>query len=791
MNDIVLKDVYIRYQEAEKKAKDYFQILERQLNERIFLKELVTDFNKWKQKHVLNSLFSFFQWKEEKLLMENHHSFIQRMMKKGKLDDYLERSVAYIFLRDLGKNIYCPETEKRIFEVKEKLKKQLTNPSQYLHGGILTTFSKEELYLKGKEEGIEQTMIWLFEKLAAVRKHLPYEIDGLHGERKLLKIIGGVFLHMNEEMVRKSKKDEKRKKIDEAIRLGYCYGLTYPFIDDLLDANVLSSEEKQQYSEIIRQALLTGNVSNWGKWSEENKKLMDFVHQELKEAFEYIRSYQKSNKRDEFFEQAYIFFNAQEIDRNKSLSNSHYTNEEIYIPVILKSASSRIIARSLINPSEDSLFNHHTFLYGIYNQLADDLTDMFDDLEKEVVTPYTYYFRYHHKRPDLVNPFELYWTVIYNLIHYVYEGDLKTRDVLLSRAINGLKRLRRKLGKEKYDNVMHLFTKNIHPFNNILQKLVRKAGDVEFFDKHLRDQFIFTLKKEREEKITFENTMKVLQRDLNELLPIENEENSGINDFLIDAANYSLEGGGKRLRPLLTYFMGVKVYGLKEKDLVPLLKSLEYMHTASLIFDDLPSQDNASYRRGKPALHTIYNEAIAELTGLFLNQKAYEEQTNLPFKSNVVLKLIRYSAQTTGKMCRGQWLDIVSKGKKLTLKELTLMSRLKTGIAFEAALVMPAILAEIAENEINSIKQFAYHAGIAFQIRDDLLDVVGNPQILGKEVGKDLANHSSTFVSILGMDGAKKEMWNHYCIAKKALKQIPRNVPFLHYFLDYIVERER
>ena len=98
---------------------------------------------------------------------------------------------------------------------------------------------------------------------------------------------------------------------------------------------------------------------------------------------------------------------------------------------------------------------------------------------------------------------------------------------------------------------------------------------------------------------------------------------------IIDAANYSLEGDGKRLRPIMTWVMGVNEYGLKQSAILPLLRSLEYMHTASLIFDDLPSQDNASIRRGRPTLHQVYNIATAELTGLFLTQKAVEEQASL------------------------------------------------------------------------------------------------------------------------------------------------------------------
>lgn len=178
-----------------------------------------------------------------------------------------------------------------------------------------------------------------------------------------------------------------------------------------------------------------------------------------------------------------------------------------------------------------------------------------------------------------------------------------------------------------------------------------------------------------------------------------------MKETLIDAANYSLQGDGKRLRPILTWVMGVREYGLHESSIVPLLRSLEYMHTASLIFDDLPTQDNASTRRGRSTLHHVHNSATAELTGLFLIQKAIGEQSSLDrFNAATVLRLIQYSAEKAEDMCMGQAMDLNSKGKALTLEQLNMICFYKTGIAFEAALVMPAILAQVKEPEMAALK---------------------------------------------------------------------------------------
>jgi geranylgeranyl pyrophosphate synthase len=400
--------------------------------------------------------------------------------------------------------------------------------------------------------------------------------------------------------------------------------------------------------------------------------------------------------------------------------------------------------------------------------------------------------KYHDQRPDLINPFELYWTVISNLIHNVYHSDPKTREVMLDRAVNGMKRFKEQMGDKKYNEAMSLFASGNPEFNDIIQKMVRKADDVDFLDKLLRDRVLTLLKNEKAEKEAFVSTMKTVGKQINGILNISKTWNDSLlNQTIVDAANYSLEAGGKRVRPLMTWVMGVSGYGLDPKAMAPLLRSLEYMHTASLIFDDLPSQDNADTRRGRPTLHAAYNFAIAELTGLFLTQKAVEEQASLDqFDPKTVLNLIRYAAGVTEDMCKGQAMDLDSKGKQLTLEQLNTMCYHKTGLAFQASLVMPAILAHVKEPEMEALKKLAFHAGIAFQIKDDLLDTEGDPVFLGKLTGKDARNNNSTFVTILGLEGARKEMWGHYCQAMEALADVPRNNAFLKQLLNYIVSRD-
>ncbi len=789
MNNKLIENADECYRQAEQSATQYFETLYKQVKLKSYVPILTKDIQSWKSTHVhRSSIFSLFSRGKRKPDSKDYYKYIQWLNYSGKLENYLDRSVAYIFMRDLGKALDMPETQERVQRAVAHLKKQLMKTTN----GDKETFSMAKLYRWAQKEGVESTLIWVMDKIKTASNHIPEGMDREQAQRKLIKLIGGVVMHVVEEMDEDIPPYERTSKLEEAIKLGYSYGLTYPFIDDLLDSEVLSEKEKKKYSDLIRRTLLTGSVPELGEWSGKNARLMQYIHSELREAFEYIKNQQRPETSKQFFEQSYVFFQSQEEDRDKDLENAHYTNEEIYIPVILKSASSRLIVRSVISADEDKGFDSRTFYYGIYNQLADDFADLFDDMKAGAVTPYTYYMKYHNKRSDLINPYELYWTVISYLIHDVYRSDAKVRKVILARAINGLKRYKERLGNEKYKEIMDVLASSTPAFHSVIQDLVKKADDVDFFDKLLRDHMLTTLREERKEQDKFLDTLKNVRNEINNNLPItQNKQDTFMKQSIIEAANYSLEGDGKRLRPIMTWVMGINGYRLDQSAIIPLLKSLEYMHTASLIFDDLPSQDNASTRRGRATLHQVYNTAIAEITGLFLTQKAIEEQTALKqFDSESVLRLIRYSAQRTMDMCKGQAMDLETKGQSLTIEQLKCMCFFKTGIAFEASLIMPAILAQAKEPEIAALKKYARHAGIAFQIKDDLLDVEGTQNVLGKPIGQDIENNNSTFVTILGQEAARKEMWNQYCLAMEALQQVPRNTVFLKHLLNYIVHRD-
>jgi geranylgeranyl pyrophosphate synthase len=776
------------YDEAEKKAFEYFKELSNLVFKKESYGELSDDISEWSLNHktYIPLLDKIFENKKNKM---QYGSYIKWLKRLKKLDKYLKRSVSYIYMRDLGKFLGDSETIEKIDKIVDNLKSDL----DLLDNSNENMFSYQSLYKRAKKEKIENSVIWLMEKIKRISKELPKELDPSNAKRKLIKLIAGVLMHSLEDIKKDIKPDLRTKKLDKAIKLGYSYGITYPFIDDILDANILNQKEKRQYSEIIRITLLTGNVPDYRIWKWKNSKLIFFILNELKEAFDYIKSFHDDKSLNSFFSQAFIFYNSQEIDRVKDLNNNSYTNEEIYIPIILKSSSSRQIVKIFTEDSIDEEFNKYMFYYGIYNQLADDFTDMFLDLEEESVTPYTYYIKYHEEREDLINPFELYWNVIYYLTHNIYINDYMTKEVIFSRAFNSLRRFKEKLGTKKYNEIMRIISPKDNKFNTLLSSTLNNIYDVDFLDKLLRDNINLNLSEDENKINKFQNEMKVISKEIEKNLNFKlNTEESEINDVITKAANYSLNSGGKHLRSLIAWMIGVKGYKLNIESIMPILCALEYMHTASLIFDDLPSQDNSDTRRGNKTLHKVYGVAVSELTGIFLTQKSvYAQSTLKKFNNEDILQMIKYTSDITAKMCKGQLMDLDAKGKNLSVSELKLMSYYKTGLAFEASLLMPSIIAEASRDTILILKDFAKFLGIVFQIKDDILDFEGNHNEMGKPSKIDIKNGSSTFVSELGLNEAKKEMWDNYSLAIDELNKLNFDTEYLKLTLDYILTRNK
>ncbi|WP_088815839.1 MULTISPECIES: polyprenyl synthetase family protein [Listeria] len=269
-------------------------------------------------------------------------------------------------------------------------------------------------------------------------------------------------------------------------------------------------------------------------------------------------------------------------------------------------------------------------------------------------------------------------------------------------------------------------------------------------------------------------------------------ENEAIEPLLKEAMHYSLQAGGKRIRPLLLFATIDALSG--DKNLGSHAASaIEMIHTYSLIHDDLPAMDDDDYRRGKLTNHKKFNEGTAILAGDALLTMAFSEVANdETIDANKRIKIIQCYAKNAGAlgMVGGQQADLTGEGKQLTLEELESVHVRKTGALLHAAVYAGSVLGNASASQQERLSAYAQNIGIAFQICDDILDVTGDKAKLGKETGSDERNQKSTYPSLLTLDGAKQALDEHYHLAIAALQGSDLKTDFLIGLADLIVKRD-
>ncbi|MBW1858816.1 MAG: polyprenyl synthetase family protein [Deltaproteobacteria bacterium] len=265
---------------------------------------------------------------------------------------------------------------------------------------------------------------------------------------------------------------------------------------------------------------------------------------------------------------------------------------------------------------------------------------------------------------------------------------------------------------------------------------------------------------------------------------------------LIQAMRYSLEAGGKRLRPVLCLAASEAVGG-SDADVMPAACALELIHTYSLIHDDLPAMDDDDLRRGKPTCHKAFDEATAILAGDGLLTAAFEVLASAgrarrsdPLKWLEVSYLIARAAGCTG-MVQGQMMDLSVEGKAITLEELETLQQLKTGALIEISVKTGALLGGGNPQEVAALTAYGRHIGLAFQLADDILNVEGKPEIIGKPVGSDQAHQKITGPSLIGLEQAKARARELVDSALEELEVFDMRGQPLAALARYIIERKK
>lgn len=272
-------------------------------------------------------------------------------------------------------------------------------------------------------------------------------------------------------------------------------------------------------------------------------------------------------------------------------------------------------------------------------------------------------------------------------------------------------------------------------------------------------------------------------------------KNRNIPETLLESMEYSLMAGGKRLRPVLV-LVWAKMLGMESKEVMPFAASLELIHSYSLIHDDLPAMDDDDLRRGKPSNHKKFGEATAILAGDALLTEAFGLMTQAEAPAENVLRAISILSQAAGAagMVGGQDVDMEYTGRDgVSLDELRAMHAMKTGALIFSACKCGAVLAakdDDAEKNIQCAEEYGKLIGVAFQIVDDVLDVIGDEKALGKPVGSDEEQGKTTYPSLIGLEESKKLASNYIRDAIKLLEPYSgEEANFLRELAQYIVDR--
>ena len=266
----------------------------------------------------------------------------------------------------------------------------------------------------------------------------------------------------------------------------------------------------------------------------------------------------------------------------------------------------------------------------------------------------------------------------------------------------------------------------------------------------------------------------------------------GPAERLFSAMRYSVFNGGKRVRPLLC-FAAADAIGAATEATATVAASVEMIHAYSLIHDDLPAMDNDNLRRGAPTCHIQFDEATAILAGDALQALSFQTLSTLKgLSADTLVELLRLLSVHSGcsGMAVGQAIDLAATGQSLTLEQLKLMHAHKTGALIEASVVMGAVATgKASPQQLDALTKFARAIGLAFQIQDDIIDVESSTDQLGKQQGSDIANGKATYTSLMGLDGARKEVARLFDTSIDSLDIFDERADPLRFIASFIVNR--
>jgi len=613
-------------------------------------------------------------------------------------------------------------------------------------------------------------LLWLEEQLKRLQNLLPEEVIKNGGMGKTARTIAGVLAIGLYDTLGESSATQKEHL---ARILPAAYGATYPIIDDTLqDSDYVPKKDKARYHRTIAKGLRTGGDIS-------PKSLPDHPLAE-----ELVRLYDTPLDSFPFDEYRHLYHAGESMylaqDRDAKLTPENVALRglaSLYPDVFIKSSLSRVVANIIGRRKLDDDYYRQAVNINFTNQLRDDLHDRHEDTQAGRVTPFTY------GPADDISPFSDLVSYSAYLAEQLFSNDPAAAQTLAH--FNA-----RKLGfyLSKNPEYSQLLINNPDTTDE-MAKFIRTSSDLpsrvsttlQPADLQLQDA-IASMSKDRQQTDVDPRTFISDRIEyINQVVLGEGSGEETVND-LNEITTYALEAGGKRLRPALALMLAESL-GVKYRNIEPILRSIELFHTSSLIFDDMPAQDDAVLRRGKPTAHVAFGEARAQLAGIAMMSNGFGGLSELSkfYPAERVTAVLHYYGTVLGpeRLCRGQDIDLrmASDTENITTNDIIEMYNLKTSTSIEASLIPIMILEERPPTEIELMKKYAYHAGIVFQIQDDILDMTETSTSTGKDANNDIGK--ANIARREGIEKAQLLMHEHLQNAIGCCQNLPFNTNLL------------
>ena len=566
---------------------------------------------------------------------------------------------------------------------------------------------------------------WLIEKWKVALQTFPISLTKQGAFGRLVRTTIGVGIARLYGFAENNEQEDLDTKFFQALQMGFYYGVAYALVDGLQD-----SQNEEQQVDVDKWLIEMERILSGQKFDPISLPQLPVTPLLLETFHSLVQLTSANSIAEQTFTDLALLLRSQRSDK-KDLKNLYDNEIDLYIGPLMKSHFT-YTATAFMGGARMIHDHQRLWVMPFLGQLTDDCRDFEEDRCEQSITPVTYYAKHHG---SILNPFFVFLFVCEDL-YLQSHRESNTGAFLGRRIIRTLRALQSDLNE-----FLRIFTSSTYPdlyrYCLSLENLFDRVSDPE--------KAIFRFVNKFANRYAF-NHRKVETFAYDYLPLIEKQLTIKIEhtDPLIRGINHSLKAGGKRLRPLLL-LMAAQIYNIDIQRVLPLARAIEYLHTSSLILDDLPAQDNAPLRRGQPTLHMPIEsdkndvpptlaEGRAQLVAVDLIAHAIRSVTvdlhREGFSYESINRVTAELSQSMNELCQGQFLDLQAARikKSLTINELDHIAELKTGKAIEIVLICPVILAQ-AENScdriIERLRELGKLMGILFQMKDDLLDVEG------------------------------------------------------------------